>query len=220
MPLTKSCLLTFALLVLAWPAFSWDGVEITDSAGLLRREIYADPSPTPGFCYWDKDEAGGPTFHATNDEGFGNFCIDPWLVHCDTDSLVYRGSWPLIDGLYVRSSAYRVELSCTVDIFVATRLKVRREVTDNLDTDEHMLTIVFPDETEWQFSDSAPNPFEVQMDLDPGVYQVTLTIDALQATTTGTVIDPYVGSLVVKWEDPAGVAVEPMSWSSLKAIFR
>lgn len=220
MSLTKSSLLTFALLVLPLPVFSWDGVEITDSAGILRREIYADPSPVPGYCYWDKDEAGGPTFHATTVDGHGNACLYPWLVHCDTDSLVYRGSWPLIDGLYVSSSAYRVELSCTVDISVATRLKVRREVTGNLDTDEHLLAIVFPDETVWQFSDSDPNPFEVQMDLDVGVYQVTMTIDAVQANTTEKVIDPYEGSLVVRWEDPAGVAVEPMSWSSLKAIFR
>ena len=101
-------------LLLVPPASAWEGVQVTHSSGLVRQEVYAAPSPTPGFCYWDKDPSTGPEFHATEADGYGNNCTFPWMVHCDRDSLVYRGSWPFLDFEFILSSAFVVELACEV----------------------------------------------------------------------------------------------------------
>jgi len=221
MPQSRFLLLVFALIATALPAAAWDGVDVLDSAGLLRQEVYAAPTPTPGYCYWDKDEFAGPIFNATNADGYGNAgCSYPWLVHCDADSLVYRGSWPLIDDLYVLNSTYRVELTCSVEVTAPTRLSASRAVTGNLEIDEHALTIVFPGGTEVLLLAAGSGPDEAQLDLQPGNYQVSLTVEAFQSTTSQTVIDPYEGHVLLKWEDPASVAVEALSWSSFKAKFR
>ncbi len=221
MTLFRFCILISALIIAVLPAAAWDGVEVVDSSGSLRKEIYAAPTPTPGYCYWDKDEFGGPAYHATNADGYGNTgCPSPWLVHCDNDSLVFWGTWPLIDGLYVLSSSYNVALSCSVEISVDTRLSASRAVVGNLDIDEHTLTIGFPDGAEVQLLAPGSGPDQAQLDLPPGNYRITLTVSALQSKTTQTEIDPYEGQVLLKWEDPAGVAVEPLSWSSLKAGFR
>ena len=221
MSLLKSVLLMSALTAMALPAFAWHGVEVLDSTGMLRQEVFAAPSPTPGYCYWDKDEFSSPVFHATNPDGYGNSdCTYPWLAHCDSDSLVYRGSWPLIEGLYVLSSAYRVELTCSIDITLPTRLSVSRTVAGNLDIDEHALTIVFPGGAEVQLLAPGSGPDQNQLDLEVGTYQIILTVEAYQATPSGVVIDPYEGQVLIKIEDPNQVAVEALSWSSLKAAYR
>lgn len=221
MSLLKSVLLMSALTAMALPVAAWDGVEVLDSTGALRQEVFAAPSPTPGYCYWDKDEFAGPVFHATNPDGYGNAdCTYPWLVHCDGDSLAYRGSWPLIDALYVLSSAYRVELTCSIDIILPTRLSASRTVTGNLDVDEHAVIIGFAGGAEVLLLEAGSGPDQNQLDLEPGTYQITLIVDAYQATPSGVVIDPYEGQVLIKIEDPNQVAVEALSWSSLKAAFR
>jgi hypothetical protein len=100
-PMKQFPLMSFLLiLALATPAMG--GVEVLDSTGLVERDIYGAPSPVPGHCYWEKDENAGPDFHATEADGYGNDgCPYPWLAHCDGDSLVYHGTWPLIEGLYL-----------------------------------------------------------------------------------------------------------------------
>jgi hypothetical protein len=220
MPPIKVVLFVFALLAIEVPASAWDGVEVVVSTGLLRQEVFGAPSPTPGYCYWDKDPIAGPTFHATETDGYGNNeCPYPWMVHCDNDSLAYRGIWPLIDAEYVLSSAYRVELTCSVNVTTATRLIASRSVVGNLDDDEHSLSVFFPDGAEVPLLAPGSGPDQEQMDLEPGTYQVVLIVDAYQGTPVGTPIDPYAGSVLLQWEDP-GVAVTTTSWSSLKAVFR
>ena len=221
MTLFKSFLLIFAMTATTCPAFAWHGVEMLDSTGMLRQEIFAAPSPTPGYCYWDKDEFAGPDFHATNPDGYGNYdCTYPWLVHCDSDSLVFRGSWPLIEGLYILSSAYRVELTCSIDIILPTRLSASRTVAGNLDIDEHALTVVLAGGAEVLLLAPGSGPDQNQLDLEVGTYQIILTVEAYQATPSGVAIDPYEGQVLLKMEDPDQVAVEALSWSSLKAVFR
>jgi len=171
MQLFKFILLMIVLTGAALPVAAWDGVEVTDSAGLLRQEVFAAPSPSPGYCYWDKDEPADPSFHAT-------------------------------------------------DVTVATLLTAGRAVIGNLDIDDHALTIVFPDGTEVLLLEPGSGPDQVQLELEPGSYQVSLTVEAFQSKTTQTVIDPYEGHVVLKWEDPDSVDVEPTSWGSLKAVFR
>ncbi len=221
MSLLKSVLLMSALTAMALPAAAWDGVEVLDSTGMLRQEVFAAPSPTPGYCYWDKGEFAVPIFHATNPDGYGNYdCTYPWLVHCDGDSLVYRGSWPLIEGLYILSSAYRVELTCSINIILPTRISASRTVAGNLDIDEHTLIIGFPGGAEVWLLEAGSGPDQNQLDLEPGTYQITLMVDAYQATPSTVAIDPYEGQVLVKIEDPDQVAVDALSWSSLKALFR
>ena len=221
MTLFKFFLLIFVMTFMICPASAWEGVEVLDSTGMLRQEVFGAPSPTPGYCYWDKDEFAGPVFHATNPDGYGNFeCTYPWLVHCDGDSLAYRGSWPLIDALYVLSSAYRVELTCSIEIILPTRLTASRTVTGDLDIDEHAVVIGFPGGAEVWLLEAGSGPDQNQMDLEPGTYQITLTVDAFQATPSGVPIDPYEGQVLITIEDPDQVAVEALSWSSLKAAYR
>ena len=62
-------------------------------------------------------------------------------------------------------------------------------------------------------------PDQAQLILQPGVYLVTLRISAYQSKSYSGNIDPYLGHVLLKWEDPGSVAVEPVSWSSLKASF-
>jgi hypothetical protein len=47
-----------------------------------------------------------------------------------------------------------------------------------------------------------------------------LTVDARQSSPSLDAVDPYEGSVVLRWDDPAVVAVEGSSWGSLKAFFR
>jgi len=213
-----SCLL---ILLLGSSAAAWDGVVVNDSAGQLRQEYFAAPSPSPGYCYWDKDAAGGPDFHATSPDGYGSTgCTDPWLVHCDGDSLVYRGSWPFIPANYITTAEYRVDLVCDITVLAPTRLSASRSVIGSLTVDEHTLLLDSKRLESLPILAPGSGPDNVQMDLSPGNYSITLHVDA-KATKTGlTDLNSYQGSVVLKWEDPAGVAVESTSWSSLKAAFR
>jgi hypothetical protein len=213
-----------ALILLAlFPASSataWDGVQVVDSSGLLRQHVFYSPSPTPAYCYWDKDPVAGPDFHATQEDGYGNYgCTYPWSVHCDRDSLAYRGSWPLIVHQHVLSSAYHVELACTVEVTAATRLVASRSIAGNLDNDDHALTIVYPDGTEVILLPPDSRIDHVELDLLPGSYEVSLLVDADRHVPVGTPIDPYEGRILLKWEDPS-VDLAPTSWGSVKAVFR
>jgi len=222
MTLLRSCLLISALVLAVLPAAARAGVEMVEADGLLRREVYAAPSPTPGFCYWDKAESTDPVFHATNADGYGNIdCLDPWLVHCDSDSLVFRGEWPYMNFIYLTRTSYVVSLSCSVDITAETGLTAGRGVTGDLDIDEHTLTIDYPDGTSLPILQPGSGPDHAQLVLQPGSYRITLQVHALQSKISGGgFISPYAGHVLLKWENPGGVAVKSVSWSSLKAAFR
>jgi hypothetical protein len=213
--------LLFATAFLTLPATAWEGAEVQDSVGELRLHFWADPSPTPGWCYWDSDPDGGPLFQASNADGSGNMgCTDPWFVHCDGDSLVYRGSWPYIEALYLRSAEYLVTLSCEVKIEAETRLVATRSVDGNLDTDEHDLTLVYKDGTILPILERNGGPDEAQIILQPGTFTIILHVTAQQTTHNKRILDPYEGSVVMKLEDASGVAVENATWGAVKATFR
>lgn len=213
-------LLIFAVAGPSRPAIAWEGVTVLESTGLVRQEAYGAPSPTPMYCYWDLGPDAGPTFHATNTDGYGNAgCPDPWLVHCDSDSLAYRGSWPLIDAPFALGSAYRVTLSCSVEFSVPVRLSASRTVAGELYRDEHGLTVGFPDGTVVDLLAVDAGPDRAELRLPPGVYRITLTIDASSAWDAAAVIGPYEGAVSLVWVQDA-VGIEPESWSGLKAAFR
>ncbi len=209
------------LTVLALPAAAWDGVEVTASSGLLRQQAYFAPSPTPAYCYWERDAAADPVFRTVNTDGEGNNeCGYAWVVHCDGDSLVYRGSWPTIDWAYVLGSSYYVELTCVVEVAQTTRLVASRSVNGVLTTDVHTLTLGLPDGSTQDLLVEGSGPDRIELELQPGTHQVTLLAYALQSVPITTAVDPYLGSIRLDWQDPTAVAVETRSWSSVKATYR
>lgn len=208
------------LMILLLSAPAWGAVEVLDSAGRVEREVWGAPSPTPGYCYWEKDENAGPDFHATEADGYGNDgCPYPWLAHCDGDSLVFHGTWPLIEGEFLLGAEFRATLTCSVNLTEVTSLTIDRAVSGNLDINEHGLSMVFPDETELSLPPVGPDPEHITLELEPGVYRFTISVEVEQYGPVGTPVDPYDGFVRVIWED-SGVPVTTTSWSSFKALYR
>ncbi len=221
MKLFKTGLLVFSFALLAVPASAWTGIEVTEAEGLLRRESYGAPTPVPSYCYWDHEISMGPVFHATNADGDGNTgCTEPWLVHCDADSLVFRGQWPLLDDLYLLDSSYEADLNCTVVLAEESRLSARRLViSGELDTDEHLLTVTDSDGLVMEVL-GVGGPDENQILLPAGTYAVQLYVHAYKDRIYGYPIEPYFGEVVLSWEDPGTVMVDPVPWGWLKSSYR
>lgn len=209
---------TLLILALATPAMGT--VEVLDSTGLVQREVWGAPSPVPAFCYWEKDKNAGPDFHATEADGYSNDgCIYPWLAHCDGDSLVYHGTWPLIENQYLLGADFRATLTCSVNLTEPTRLDADRTVSGNFDVDDHTLSIIYPDGAVVDLLLPGSGPDQIAVDLQPGLYHVTLEVEASQHGPVGTPVDPYDGQVRLIWEDP-GVPVSTTSWSSVKVLYR
>jgi len=217
----KFIFLVITLMIAAQPAIAWDDVEMVGADGYITRWVTYTQSPTPGYCDWRPADPPVLSFQATNADGAGNMnCDDPWFVHCDTDSMVYRAAWPAHNAPTVSGSNYESTLTCTVNITAQTGMFNTRSAVGNLTEEHHSLTLEHPDGTIVTIFPLGPGPDDVQMVLDPGIYQVTIVVFANQSDPVGSNFDPYSGHVLVEWGDPASVAVEPTSWSSLKAIFR
>lgn len=221
MTLIRSIFLIFIIIITAVPMLAWDGVEPVDSSGYITRWFTYTSSPTPRYCDWRTADPAGPALQATNADGVGNNgCADQWLVHCSGDSLVYRGHWPQMDGSLVYTSHYESVLACSVNITKRTRLSASRLVTGNLTSDIHAVDIEYPDGSSTFLFPAGSGPDQAELILDPGLYQVLFTVDAYQSVQVLDDIDPYEGFIILIWQDPNSVAVESMSWGSMKAIFR
>ena len=220
MSVCKSILLVVILLATAMPAVAYEGVEVTEADGYVTRWVTRRGTPTPGYCDWRVENPPVQSFSATNADGQGNWpCDDPWLVKCDNDSLVYRGAWPAHSAAPISGTNYESVLTCTVNITAEVGMYCTRSVVGNLDVNDHWLTLEHPGGEEVPIFHSGPGPDEVQLVLAPGTYLVTTVIFANMELPGGT-FSPYSGQVAVGWGDAGGVAVEPTSWSSLKAIFR
>ena len=221
MTLIRSIFLIFSIIVTALPAAAWDGVEPLEAGGYITIWFTLTSSPTPRYCDWRTADPAGPALHATNTDGVGNNgCTDPWLVHCDGDSLVYRGFWPQVDASLVYTSHYEAVLASSVNITKRTRLSASRSVEGNLTSDIHAVTIWYPDGSSVPIFPAGSGPDQAELILEPGLYQVSFIVDAFQWNNPGNFIDPYRGFIILIWQDPTSVAVESMSWGSMKATFR
>ena len=149
-----------------------------------------------------------------------NDCTDPWLVHCDGDSLVYRGYWPQVEASLVYANHYEAVLISSINIIKQTRLSASRSVDGNLTGDIHAVTIEYPDGSSVPLFPAGSGPDQAELILNPGLYQVSFVVDAYQSNKLVDFIDPYQGFIILIWQDPGSVAVEPMSWGSIKAVFR
>ncbi len=221
MNLRQTLMLVLALIIIAVPAAALDSVELLSGTGNVREESFGVASPTPAWCWWDHDPANGPLFQATNDDGYGNAdCQEVWSVHCDSDSLVFRGSWLPVESFGFASSHYEVDLACSVNITAETRLRASRQVSGALDTDEHTLTVTFPDGTVAPVLSGGSGLDEVAFVLLPGVYQIALTVGAHEYRGVDSGRSAYVGRVLLAWEAAGTVAVEDLSWGGLKALYR
>jgi hypothetical protein len=210
-----------ALFSFAQPASAREGVNLVDSYGSVTRWNILHASPTPSYCNWESSDFGLLEFHATNADGSGNNgCLDPWFIHCDTDSLVARGAWPLVDATWSKGSHFEAILACTVTLTTRTGLVATRSVTGDLAIDEHELTLIHPDGTHVRIFTPGPGPDEAGLILDPGTYQILLEMYAFQTNPGGDFINSYEGEIILRWADPDLVAVESTSWGNLKAIYR
>jgi len=218
----QTLIILVTLTMLFTTASAWDDSQVVAGNGSLQQHIWINPSPTPGYCYWESDSITEPIFQASNTDGHGNMdCPYDWFVHCDNDSLVYQGTWPFIDSSAVNGAEYIVELSCSVLLNSGTRMSAGRQINSGeLDTDEHFLTITYPDNTIVQVLNTDPGPNQVQLDLQPGEYLVTLHVRAYQHKTFSEVIDPYEGYVWLRWEEPGVVAATTVGWNSVKAYYR
>jgi hypothetical protein len=106
-----------------------------------------------------------------------------------------------------------------VNLTEPTRLDADRTVSGNLDVDDHALSIMYPDGTVVDLLSAGTGPDQISLDLEPGLYHVTLEVEVEQGGPVGTPVDPYDGWVRLIWEDP-GVPVSTTSWSSVKAMFR
>jgi hypothetical protein len=220
MSVFKSFLLAVTLLATAAPAFAWDGTEVLEADGYITRWVTYRSTPTPGYCDWRPDSPPVLGFEATNADGAGNLpCDDPWYVHCSSDSLVYRGAWTPHSASPISSTNYESTLTCTVNVTAETGMFCTRSSAGNLDVDSHRLFLEHPGGEVVNIFEEGVGPDDVQLVLNPGTYDVTVIVFANQSLPGGT-YDSYAGHVAVVWDDPATVAVEPVSWSSVKAIFR
>lgn len=221
MSVCKSILLVVTLLVTALPAVAFEGVAVTEADGYITRWVTRRATPTPGYCDWRVETPPVQSFFATNGDGAGNIpCDDPWYVKCDNDSLVYQGAWPAHSAATIEGTNYESVLTCTVSITAEVGMFCTRSAVGNLDVDDHRLTLEHPGGEVVTIFPTGPGPDDVQLVLAPGTYIVTTTIFANMTLPLGGTFGPYSGHVSVGWGDPGGVAVEPTSWSSLKAIFR
>lgn len=220
--MTRAGILIVMCVVPVAPALAWDGVQVLEAEGQVRQHLWVAPSPTPGYCYWDRAETSGPAFSATNADGYGNMdCPDPWLVHCDGDSLVFKGVWPLIDESYVTGSEYVVDLACEVSLTAAARLVAGCTVDAvELDVNEHTLSVTGSGGATEVILDAAAGTCEAVLVFQPGTYRIVLHVRAYEHKSNDEVVAPYFGRVFLRWEDPETVTVEPISWGSFKAVYR
>lgn len=217
----KTLLSVFLLMGLAMPAIALESVEVLTSTGQVREESFGVASPTPAWCWWESDPATGPVFQATNADGYGNYnCLESWSVHCDSDSLVFRGSWSPVESLGFASSHYYVDLSCSVTITADTRLCANRQVAGALDTDEHTLAFTSADGTVTEALSIGSGVDEVAWVLLPGTYQIDLSVGAHEYRGSDFGRQAYAGDVRLVWEAIDIVAQDRSSWGKLKVLYR
>lgn len=218
----QTILVLCCLLVVALPAIAWEGIEIYEAEGSVIHQLFGAASPTPWGHSWTSPEPAGTGFSATEADGSGGINPPhPWSAYCGSDSMYFRGAWPLMESVFTRSAEYIVSLSCTVGISEDTRLSASRVITSNFLTDnEHTITAVKLNGAIIEVLGDEASPDQNQVVLPPGVYEIRLDVHVSAYRFSDAVIHPYDGLISLAWEDPASVAVEPLNWGSLKALFR
>jgi len=217
----KSLSLLLILILAAAPATVLACANLLESTADLKHHVNGAPSPIPGYCYWESDPAAGPTFTATQLDGYGNMdCPHPWRVHCDADSLVFQGAWPVIDTEYVLGADYQANLTCRLRVTSDIKLTATRSVSGRLDQDTHTAEILFPDGTTVKLLTDGIGDDTADLLLPPGVYGLTLYVYAHQTRAPDPVVSPYAGRVVLQWDATGELAAEAVDWNSLKMSFR
>ena len=200
-------------------AQAWEGVQVLEATGVIREHIYGAPSPVPGWCYWEQEEPV-TSFHATNEDGQGNMgCPHYFLAHCDDNSMVFYGSWPLNDHIYIIGASYEASLICTVQLISNSRLIANRGYTGTLDLDTRTVTLVHPSGAHEEILGPG-GPDELQVMLTPGIYTLEIEVDVSQSAPYPNPLLPFDGWVGLTWEDPESVGTQPSTLGAVKALFR
>jgi len=204
------------------PGFAWQSPEIVEAQGELCNLVFVAPTPTPGICCWASGEPVGTDFFASEVDGDGNMdCPYPWMVHCDRDSMIFEGTWPLMDFPYLVSVEYQATLSCTVVISEATQLFASRVVmASGLFNDEHSIFLEYPNGSSVELLGAGSESVQNRLILPPGNYSIRMHVYCSQYRYTHGVVTPYSGRVSLAWEEPGTVSVESTQWCNLKALFR
>lgn len=221
----KTSLLLAGLMVLAVAALAEDTRQPKSPAAVfLGGEVYAswsivgDSAPSPAcHFHWEASPAAGEDYH--NSAVFTEEpCLSAWEVHCDRDSLSYRGSWRTENDPTDYSwnfTTIDLEITAWIAFTDAVRLYAASDSKGVLEADTH-LVVIKPDGGEGQIL-LGPDPGgSVKTSLEPGIYSITLIVDVTEHHTHYD----YLAGLRVWWEDAGGVSVQPETWSGIKARYR
>ena len=206
------------LIVVAPAAHAADGAQVVAASGDLKNWVQSQVSPTPGFCEWTAP-VGLTSFSATSPDGNGtNGCPFPWAVHCDDDSLSYNASFPKFEADFLASVSYEAALACRVTFTRETVVVADRSASGELATDEHTVTLVYPNGAEVPLLTAGSGPNQGRAFVKPGTYEIRLLAHALEDAQGGEVLG-YKGRVAVVWRENVTVGTEPMAWGQLKATY-
>ena len=214
-------ILVVVLILAACPALGGDP-SVSAVSGLVRHEITAAPSPTPGYCYWDSSP-GATAFHATAADGYGNMdCIHPWMVHAGPDSLVFDGAYPAIASEFVLGAQYRVILEASLTFEQPTRVVAVRAVSGDLSQDEHSASLQEADGTVVPLLAAGSGPDGIELVVPAGAYvlrvQVLSSANAWADGLPG--LGEYHGRVALIWEAAQDVGEDESAWDAVKAMYR
>ncbi len=213
--------LALALLAVlsAGSAAAWDGITLQAITADVDFDLFVDPMPTPAcWHYWAWEASGNDvlTLHQTYGIDVG-ICTRAWLLHCDTDSLSWHGSWAEIDpdDYLWNWLIYDVVLSSRVYIWEPARLLARRTVTGELSTDIHAVEVVpsVGDPMVMLAADGGPD--EARSTWNRDVYTLILRVSAREHGTHYA----YDGRVHLTWEPQGGSPVQLVTWSTIKALY-
>jgi hypothetical protein len=195
-----------------------NGVTLIETEGALTNYIFVDASPTPVFWdAWSHEIGDGPAFHAavTYDP---EWTTGGWLVHSDTDSLLFRGWWPEYEPTSYTWNflGFDVDLTTVIEFDTSMRLTARRGVSGSLETNEHFVVLVFPDDSEVQLLGPDTQVNVAEITLPAGTYRMAIYVRAMEHGTHYA----YSGAVEIGWEEYDAVPVEQAAWGSVKAMYR
>ncbi len=221
MTIFKTILISVIFLVGASSGLAWEAVDILDSEASISMTFRGYGSLIPATCSWYLDESIDSGFSSTNADGEGLWCSNiQWLIRCDENGMEIHSNWPDIKSHWAFYTWIQSETSCTVVVNDETRFLASRSVEANLTTDEHIITVTYPDGTITNMLWEGSSSRQAELLLEPGTYTVSLRVNAMQESTFYEAIEGYDGQLLLSWSDPGSVSLKVRSWDAVKSYYR
>jgi len=188
-------------------------VVVDEATGNVQHHIRAMSSPIPGWCYWTHASSAGPTYHATQADGDGTYCVPVWLAHCDGDSLIFAGEWPSHDYEYNLSTSYHVTLTCAITLDDTTRARAGRWFQGGYTVAESWIELTNSDGEIVPLLAADGEDAQNASDLAPGTYTVELYVYvAGPAPITSCSFE-----VALRWGPAEETSVQRLSWGAMKS---